>query len=99
MVEVGETRRLITSPVAELRVVLTQQSKEEQHFLFVVGFDRCWHFTFSPDDSKIIAACGRSNNVMVIDAKTYEVLKDIPVPGMPWGVVAYPKAMGSLDQP
>lgn len=61
--------------------------------------DRCWHFTFSPDDSKIVMACGRSNNVMVIDANSYAVLKDVAVPGMPWGVVAYPKAMGSLDQP
>ena len=23
---------------------------------------RCWHFTFTPDDSKILLACGRSNN-------------------------------------
>lgn len=61
--------------------------------------DRCWHFTFTPDGSKIVLACGRSNNVLVFDAKDYKLLKEIPVAGMPWGVVTYPKAMGSLDQP
>jgi YVTN family beta-propeller protein len=61
--------------------------------------DRCWHFTFTPDGSKIVVACGRSNNVLVFDAKDYKLLKEIPVAGMPWGVVTYPKAMGSLDQP
>jgi YVTN family beta-propeller protein len=61
--------------------------------------DRCWHFTFTPDNSKIVMACGRSNNVLVFDATSYQLLKEIPVAGMPWGVVAYPKAMGSLDQP
>jgi YVTN family beta-propeller protein len=61
--------------------------------------ERCWHFSFTPDDSKIVLACGRSNNVLVIDATTYERVKDLPVKDMPWGVVTYPKAMGSLDQP
>jgi YVTN family beta-propeller protein len=66
--------------------------------------DRCWHFTFTPDDSKILLACGRSNNLLVFDAKTYAQLKDIPLKNcegdcLPWGVVTYPKAIGSLDQP
>ena len=61
--------------------------------------DRCWHFAFSPDDSKIVVACGRSNNVLVFDANTYERLKELPLKDMPWGVVTYPKSMGSLDQP
>ncbi len=63
------------------------------------GGERCWHFTFTPDDSKILLACGRSNNVIVFDATTYERLKDLPIKDMPWGVVAFPKSMGSLDQP
>jgi YVTN family beta-propeller protein len=63
------------------------------------GGERCWHFTFTPDDSKILLACGRSNNVIVFDAASYERLKDLPMKDMPWGVVAYPKSMGSLDQP
>jgi YVTN family beta-propeller protein len=61
--------------------------------------DRCWHFTFTPDDSKILLVCGRSDNVLVFDANSYKQLKDIPVKNTPWGVVTFPKAMGSLDQP
>jgi YVTN family beta-propeller protein len=61
--------------------------------------DRCWHFSFTPDDSKIMLACGKSHEVIVIDAKSYEVVKKIGGLKMPWGIVAYPKAMGSLDTP
>ncbi|WP_018291732.1 beta-propeller fold lactonase family protein [Verrucomicrobium sp. 3C] len=60
---------------------------------------RCWHFTFTPDGERILAACGRSNEVLVFDAKSYRLLKvlgDIP---LPWGVVSYPRAYGSLDLP
>jgi YVTN family beta-propeller protein len=61
--------------------------------------DRCWHFTFTPDDSKILLTCGKSNELIVLDAKTYAVIKKIGELKTPWGVVAYPKAMGSLDAP
>ncbi|HWQ38008.1 MAG TPA: cytochrome D1 domain-containing protein [Burkholderiales bacterium] len=61
--------------------------------------DRCWHFTFTPDDSHILVACGRSNEVVVIDAKTLEPVKRIADKKMPWGIVTYPKAIGSLDVP
>ena len=61
--------------------------------------DRCWHFTFTPDDSKILLACGKSHDLVVIDAKTYAVEKNIPGLSTPWGIVTYPKAMGSLDAP
>lgn len=61
--------------------------------------DRCWHFTFTPDDSSILAACGRSNEVVVVDAKTLEPIKRIEDTKMPWGVVTYPKSVGSLDVP
>ena len=60
---------------------------------------RCWHFGFTPDDSKIIAACGRSNDLHVIDAATYRPLKVISGLKLPWGVVTYPKANGTLDAP
>ena len=52
---------------------------------------RCWHFAFTPDDSKVLVACGRSNNVVVIDANSYKPLGTIdgfklpgncePIPG------------------
>ena len=61
--------------------------------------DRCWHFTFTPDDSQILVACGRSNDVVVIDAKTLQPVKRIEDKKMPWGIVTYPKAVGSLDMP
>ncbi|WP_047540805.1 beta-propeller fold lactonase family protein [Methylotenera versatilis] len=61
--------------------------------------NRCWHFSFTPDDKQILLACGKSDAVYVIDADKLEVTKQIEVKGMPWGLVTYPKAMGSLDQP
>jgi YVTN family beta-propeller protein len=60
---------------------------------------RCWHFTFTPDDSKILLACGRSNNVLVIDANSYKVIQTIEGFKMPWGIVTYPRAFGSLGLP
>lgn len=60
---------------------------------------RCWHFTFTPDDQQILVACGRSDEVVVIDADKLEPVKRIADKKLPWGVVTYPKAMGSLDQP
>jgi YVTN family beta-propeller protein len=60
---------------------------------------RCWHFTFTPDDSKLLLACGRSNAVYVIDAKTYQIIKVIGGFQMPWGIIAYPQSYGSLGLP
>lgn len=61
--------------------------------------DRCWHFTFTPDDSHILVACGRSDEVVVIDAKSMQPVKRIKGKNLPWGIVTYPKAFGSLDTP
>lgn len=60
---------------------------------------RCWHFTFTPDDKQILLACGKSDEVLVIDADKLEVTSRIGDKSMPWGVVTYPKAIGSLDKP
>jgi len=57
---------------------------------------RCWHFTFTPDDSTILLASGRSNNVVVIDANSYKPLRVIEGFGTPWRVVTYPRSYGSL---
>lgn len=59
--------------------------------------DRCWHFSFTPDDKNILLACGRSSEIVVIDTETLEVTKRIEDMQLPWGVVTYPKSMGSLD--
>lgn len=61
--------------------------------------DRCWHFTFTPDDERLLVACGRSNEVVVLDAGTLQVIKRIADKQMPWGIVTWPKSMGSLDVP
>ncbi len=60
---------------------------------------RCWHFTFTPDESKLLVACGRSNSVEVIDASTYKLTQTLADFKLPWGIVSYPKASGSLDVP
>jgi YVTN family beta-propeller protein len=61
--------------------------------------DRCWHFTFTPDDQQILLACGKSEEVVVIDANKLKVTKRIADKEMPWGIVTYPKSMGSIDRP
>lgn len=60
---------------------------------------RCWHFTFTPDDSKILLACGRSGNVVVVDANAYKPLQSIDGFKLPWGIVTYPRSYGSLGLP
>lgn len=60
---------------------------------------RCWHFTYTPDGAHILLACGRTDNVVVIDTTDYSVKNPIPGFKMPWGVVTYPRAAGSLDLP
>jgi YVTN family beta-propeller protein len=60
---------------------------------------RCWQFTFTPDDSKILLACGRSNSVVVVDANSYQAAGTIEGFKMPWGIVAYPRSFGSLGLP
>lgn len=61
--------------------------------------DRCWHFTFTPDDKEILLACGRSHEVLVIDTASLQVTKRIEDKELPWGIIAYPKSVGSLDAP
>ena len=61
--------------------------------------NRCWHFTFTPDDTQILLACGKSDAIQVIDVEKLEKIKDIAVKDLPWGIITYPKSIGSLDQP
>ena len=60
--------------------------------------DRCWHFSFTPDDKHILAACGRSNEVVILEAGG-KLVKRIPEKLQPWGLVTWPKSFGSLDTP
>lgn len=59
--------------------------------------ERCWHFSFTPDEAYVLVACGRSNELRVVDARTYRPVKSIGGLKLAWGVVTYPKANGSLD--
>lgn len=61
--------------------------------------DRCWHFSFTPDDQRILLACGKSGEIVVVDTGSLEVIKRISDKDTPWGIVTYPKSMGSLDTP
>ncbi len=61
--------------------------------------NRCWHFSFTPDDKEILLACGKSNAVLVIDVEKGEKTAEVADKELPWGVVTYPKAYGSLDKP
>jgi YVTN family beta-propeller protein len=61
--------------------------------------ERCWHFSFTPDDRQILVVCGRSNEVLAFDAQTYERIARVPGMALPWGIVTYPKSVGSLDSP
>lgn len=60
---------------------------------------RCWHFTFTPDDSKILMACGRSNDIVIVDPNAYKQIGTIQGIQLPWGIVTYPRAYGSLGLP
>jgi YVTN family beta-propeller protein len=44
-------------------------------------------------------ACGKSDAVLVIDTEKLEVTHQIEDKKMPWGVVTFPKSVGSLDKP
>ena len=59
--------------------------------------NRCWHFSFTPDDKQILLACGKSDAILVYDAETLVQTGQVEVKNLPWGLVTYPKAMGSLD--
>jgi YVTN family beta-propeller protein len=63
----------------------------------VATANRCWHFTFTPDDKQILLACGKSDAVLVFNAETLQQTGQIEVKNLPWGLVTYPKSMGSLD--
>lgn len=60
---------------------------------------RCWHFTFTPDDSRILLACGRSNNIVVVDPNSYKPVTTLDRFRLPWGIVTYPTSYGSLGLP
>ncbi len=61
--------------------------------------ERCWHFTFTPDDRQLVVTCGRSHEAVVIDVELLEVSRRIEGLQLPWGIVTWPRAVGTLDTP
>lgn len=90
----GERIFVATNKEQELQVF---DAKTYEKIKGIPTGKRCWHFSFTPDDKQILLACGKSDSVFVIDTDKLEVTKEIAVPDMPWGVITYPKSMGSLD--
>jgi YVTN family beta-propeller protein len=107
-VETGETPYGIAYDKSGEHVFMWRQTKTKLLQVFdaktyektkdIPTGNRCWHFSFTPDDKQILVGCGKSDAVLVIDADKLEVTKQIEVKNMPWGLVTYPKAMGSLDK-
>ena len=58
---------------------------------------RCWHFSFTPDGTKLLLACGRSDAVYVLDANTYAPIIQIGNLPLAWGIVTYPPSDGSIE--
>ncbi|MEJ0048289.1 MAG: beta-propeller fold lactonase family protein [Rhodospirillales bacterium] len=69
------------------------------HLADVAIGKRCWHFSFTADGKRIVAACGRSGALSVVDAANLKALPAIGGFKMPWGIVAYPNDVGTLDEP
>ncbi len=84
---------------AKDKVLQVFDTKSFEKLADIPTANRCWHFSFTPDDSQILMACGKSDAVIVIDAEKQEKVKEISDKEMPWGIVTYPKSMGSLDKP
>jgi YVTN family beta-propeller protein len=61
--------------------------------------ERCWHFSYSPDNRSILMACGKSGEIVVLDAEAWQVSSRIADAKNPWGIVTWPKSLGSLDRP
>jgi len=69
------------------------------HLADIAVGKRCWHFSFTPDDAGLLVACGRSNAVLMFDARTYKPLRQFDGLPLAWGIVTYPRSIGSIDSP
>lgn len=90
---------LIYVAAGKAKTLEVYDAKSYEKVKEVATGERCWHFTFTPDDKEILLACGRSNEVLVIDTASLQVTQRIEDKQLPWGIIAYPKSVGSLDAP
>jgi YVTN family beta-propeller protein len=89
-------KRIVVAAARAARLQVFDAASYEPLADVAVG-KRCWHFTFTPDESRLVLACGRSNDLEVVDATSYKLTKTVPGFKLPWGIVTYPKAYGSLE--
>lgn len=91
--------KLIYVSAAKDKLLQVFDAKTFEKVNEVTTGNRCWHFSFTPDDKQILLACGKSDSVLVYDVATLQKVGEVPSKPMPWGIVTYPKAMGSIDAP
>ena len=106
-VDTGETPYGIAYDAAGNNIVVANNKSKTLEMFDAKSFvkvkeaatgNRCWHFSYTPDNKQILLACGKSDAIMVFDAVSLAPIQSIEVKNLPWGIVTYPKAMGSLDQ-
>jgi YVTN family beta-propeller protein len=73
----------------ELYAIDTEQIKVVKTIPLPKG-SRPMRVRVSPDGSKLYASTGRGGSVVVLDAKSYDVLNTIAVGQRPWGIVVSP---------
>jgi DNA-binding beta-propeller fold protein YncE len=84
---------------AKAGLIQAFDAKTYAHLADIQVGKRCWHFSFTQDGTRIVAACGRSDALYVIDAVAMKPLQTIDGFKTPWGVAAYPNTSGTLDAP
>jgi YVTN family beta-propeller protein len=82
---------------AKAGLIQVFDAKTYDHLADIKVGKRCWHFSFTPDDKHIVAACGRSGALSVVDPIALKPEQTIGGFKIPWGIVAYPAANGTLD--
>jgi len=82
---------------AKAGLIQVFDTKTYAHLADIKVGKRCWHFSFTPDNQHIVAACGRSGSLSVVDPVKLTPEQTIEGFKIPWGVVAYPNANGTLD--
>ena len=84
---------------AKAGLIQVFDAKTYSHLADIPVGKRCWHFSFTQDGTRIVAACGRSDALYLVDATSLRPVGTIGGLKGPWGVVAYPTTHGTLDAP
>jgi YVTN family beta-propeller protein len=82
---------------AKAGLIQVFDAKTYAHLADIKVGKRCWHFSFTPDNQHIVAACGRSGALSVVDPVQLKPEQTIDGFKVPRGVVAFPAANGTLD--